>query len=46
MKEYSMFSQCGLTLEQVQRIYNNYGICFICEGDLSEYHIAVEIKEA
>ena len=45
MKELSMFGKCGLTLEQVERIYNNYKIAFICEGDFKEYHIESEGAE-
>ena len=40
-----MFGKCGLTLEQVERIYNNYKIAFICEGDFKEYHIESEEVE-
>ena len=42
MKEKSMFTNCGLTLEQAEQIYGNYGIAFICEGDHNEYHIISE----
>lgn len=45
MKELSMFMQCGLTLEQVERIYNNYGICFVFHGDMNEYHIESDKSE-
>lgn len=45
MKEYSMFSQWSMTVGQAERIYENYNIAFICEGDLNEYHIENE-KEA
>ena len=38
----SVFKECGLTLEQAERIYGNYGIAFICEGDHNEYHIISE----
>lgn len=42
MKEFSMFSQWSMSVEQAQRIYENYNIAFICEGDMSEYYIEVE----
>lgn len=45
MKELSMFEQCGLTLEQVERFYNNYKIAFVFHGDFNEYHIESEGAE-
>lgn len=42
MKEKSMFTNCGLTLAQVEKIYNDYGIIFVCEGDSLEYYIESE----
>lgn len=42
MKEKSMFTNCGLTLDQAEKIYDSYGIAFICEGDHNEYHIISE----
>ena len=43
MKEKSMFTNCGLTLAQVENIYNKYGIIFVCEGDNLEYYIESEV---
>ena len=37
-----MFTNCGLTLAQVEKIYNDYGIIFVCEGDSLEYYIESE----
>lgn len=45
MKELSMFGHCGLTLEQVERIYNNYKIAFVFHGDFNEYHVEPEKGE-
>ena len=45
MNELSVFARCGLTLEQVERFYNNYGIAFIFHGDFNEYHIESEGAE-
>lgn len=45
MKELSMFKNCGLTLEQAERIYGRYGIAFICEGDNNEYYFESEGQE-
>ena len=37
-----MYRQGKITLEQAQNLFNKYGIAVICEGDLREYHIAVD----
>ena len=42
MKLVSTFSQWSMSVDQAQRIYENYNIAFICEGDMNEYYIEVE----
>lgn len=45
MKEYSTFSQWSMSVEQAQRIYDNYNIAFVCLGDKNEYYIEMETKK-
>lgn len=42
MKLVSMFSQWSMSVEQAQRIYENYNIAFVCSGDSSEYFIEID----
>ena len=46
MKELSTFSQWSMSVGQAERIYENYNIAFVCEGDKNEYFIETEKKEA
>lgn len=49
MKElyYQAYPYAGATLEQLERIYNNYGIACECNADENGYSIRAEnIKEA
>ena len=46
MKLVSTFSQWSMSVDQAQRIYENYNIAFVCIGDGNEYYIEVEQKNA